>query len=112
MKRGEIWWTTLGKPRGSAPGYRRPVLILQADAFNESRIQTVVAAAITSNVALGRAPGNVVVRPRESGLEKESVVTVSQIVTIDKSALEKRAGVLTGRTIEEVEDGVRLVLGL
>jgi len=112
MKRGEIWWTSLGKPRGSAPGYRRPVLVLQSDDFNESRIRTVVAAAITSNVALGRAPGNVVVRPRESGLEKESVVNVSQIVTIDKSALEERAGALSARTIEEVEDGVRLLLGL
>lgn len=87
-------------------------MILQADDFNDSRIRTVVAAAITSDVALGHAPGNVVVRPRESSLEKESVVNVSRLVTIDKSALEKRAGLLTARTMAEVDDGVRLVLGL
>lgn len=112
MRRGEIWWTSLGRPRGSAPGYRRPVLVIQSDSFNESRIQTVVAAAITSNTALARAPGNVAIRSRESGLERESVVNVSQIVTIDKAALEDRAGILTSRTMEEVEDGIRLVLGL
>lgn len=112
MRRGEIWWASLGRPRGSAPGYRRPVLIIQSDEFNESRIQTVVAAAITSNVALAQAPGNVAIRARESGLERESVVNASQIVTIDKSTLEKRAGVLTSRTMEEIEDGIRLVLSL
>lgn len=112
MQRGEIWWASLGRPSGSSPGYRRPVLVIQSDAFNESRIQTVVAAAITSNTALARAPGNVAIRSRESGLERESVVNVSQIVTIDKSVLDRRVGVLTSRTMEEVEDGVRLVLGL
>jgi mRNA interferase MazF len=112
MQRGEIWWVSLRKPGGSEPGYRRPVLILQSDEFNRSRIQTVVAAAITSNVALARAPGNVSIRPRESGLAKDSVVNVSQIITIDKAALEDRAAALPKRTVEEVEDGVRLVLGL
>ena len=112
MRRGEIWWASLGRPRGSSPGYRRPVLVLQSDEFNESRIQTVVAAAITSNVALAQAPGNVPIRPRESGLERESVVNVSQIVTIDKADLENRVGILSSRTMEEIEDGVRLVVGL
>lgn len=111
-RRGEIWWVSLSPPKGSEPGYRRPVLVLQSNDFNESRIQTVVAAAITSNLALARAPGNVLIRPRESGLAKESVINVSQIVTIDKSSLGDRAGAVSKRTLEEVEDGVKLVLGL
>ena len=112
MRRGEIWWVSLRRPKGSEPGYRRPVLVLQSDEFNQSRIRTVVVAAITSNVALAQAPGNVLIRPRESGLAEDSVVNVSQIVTIDKTALDDRAGSLTPRAIEEIEDGVRLVLGL
>jgi mRNA interferase MazF len=111
MRRGEIWWASLAKPKGSEPGYRRPVLILQSDEFNRSLIQTVVVAAITSNVALAQAPGNVLIRPRESGLARDSVINVSQIVTIDKAALDERVGNVTTRTLEEVEEGVRLVLG-
>jgi mRNA interferase MazF len=112
MRRGEIWWVSLGRPKGSEPGYRRPVLVLQSNDFNESRIQTVVAAAISSNVALARAPGNVTIRARESGLARESVINVSQIVTIDKSSLEERIGAVSKATLGDVEDGIRLVLAL
>lgn len=112
MKRGEIWWTMLGSPAGSEPGYRRPVLILQTNEFNDSRLRTVVVAALTSNLRLADAPGNVRCRPRDTGLDKPSVVNVSQIATTDKRRLQEKAGRLSGRLLARVEDGVRLVLGL
>ena len=102
----------MGQPFGSAPGYRRPVTILQTNDFNESPIHTVVIVAITSNVELAAAPGNVLCRRRETGLAKNSVVNVSQVATIDKRALLSRVGVLTARKLALVEEGVRLVLGL
>ena len=110
MKRGEIWWASL--PTGSEPGYRRPVLIVQADEFNQSRISTVIAAAITSNIKLADAPGNVSLTKREVGLKRESVINVSQVVTLDKSFLTKRVGRLSDRKLREVEDGLRLVFAL
>ena len=112
MRRGEIWWAVLGAPTGSEPGYRRPVLILQANEFNESRLRTIVVAAITSNLRLADAPGNVRCRPQETGLGKPSVVNVSQIATADKRNLRERAGRVSGRLLGRVEDGIRLVLGL
>ena len=111
-RRGEIWWAELGEPSGSAPGLRRPVLILQADAFNLSRIQTVVAASLTSNLKLAAAPGNVLCRRKETGLPKDSVVNISQLVTLDKEELVERAGSLPPRLLREVEAGLRLVLEL
>jgi mRNA interferase MazF len=111
-RRGEIWWVALGEPRGSEPGYRRPVVVLQIDRFNESLIQTVVVATITSNARLARAPGNVACGRRDSGLTKPSVVNVSQVATIDKQRLLERVGRLPARLMAEVENGVRLVLGL
>jgi len=85
MRRGEVWWAALGKPFGSAPGYRRPVVVLQINDFNDSPIRTVVVVAITSNLALARAPGNVLCRRRDTGLSKDSVVNVSQVATIDSA---------------------------
>jgi mRNA interferase MazF len=112
VRRGEIWWAYLGNPFGSEPGLRRPVLILQADEFNRSAIQTVVVASLTSNLDRARAPGNVACRPRDTGLAKASVINVSQIATVDKRRLSERAGALRAGTLQRVEDGVRLVLGL
>ena len=111
MQRGEIWWSSLTTPSGSAPGFRRPVLIVQSDEFNRSRINTVVVAVITSNLILANAPGNVRISARGSGLKKASVVNVSQIITIDKSFLAERVGVLNTKYLGEVEEGLRLVLG-
>jgi mRNA interferase MazF len=111
MKRGEIWWASLQKPVGAEPGYRRPVLIIQADAFNRSRIKTVIAAVITSNLRLAQAPGNVRLSKRVSGLKKESVVNISQLITLDKSFLSERAGCITLSKQREIEEGLRLVLG-
>jgi len=112
MRRGEIWWANLPEPAGSGPGFRRPVLIVQADEFNRSRIHTVIAAVITSNVSLTGAPGNVSLSKRSTGLNKESVVNVSQVITLDKTFLTKRVGRLSSEKLKEVEDGLRLVFAL
>lgn len=110
-QRGELWWADLGPARGSEPALKRPVLVLQADSFNRSRIQTVVVLSLTSNVALAAAPGNVLVRLRGSALARQSVVNVSQIATLDKRFLIERIGRLPAVVMEQVEEGVRLVLG-
>ena len=112
MRRGEIWWGSLREPRGSEPGYRRPLLIVQADSFTRSRIQTVLVAVITSNVRLADAPGSVLLPETTAGLPHDSVVNVSQLVTIDKRFLVERAGKLTPEQLRPVEDGLRLVLSL
>ena len=112
MQRGEIWWASLPSPKGSGPGRRRPVLIIQSDAFNASRIQTVIAAVITSNLDLAAAPGNLLLRRKDSGLPRDSVVNVSQVVTLDKAYLTERAGRLPKRHAGAVDEGIRLVIGL
>ena len=112
MHRGEIWWAALGRPFGSAPGYRRPVVVLQTNEFNESHIRTVIVAVITSNVELAAAPGNVRCSRRDTGLSKSSVVNVSQLATIDKRALLDQVGMLAAPKLALVEEGVRLVLGM
>ena len=112
MRRGEVWWANLPVPTGSEPGYRRPVLIVQADDFNQSRIQTVMAAAITSNTALAAAPGNVSLSKRSAGLGRESVINVSQIVTLDKQFLAERAGRIPAVKLRQVDEGLRLIFAL
>jgi mRNA interferase MazF len=112
IRRGELWWADLGEPSGSAPGFRRPVLVIQSDAFNASRIRTVAVAIITSNLRLLDAPGNVLLPAQTSGLPKDSVANVSQIVTIDRDTLRERIGVVDGATLTAVGRGLRLVLQL
>jgi mRNA interferase MazF len=112
VKRGEIWWAELAKPIGSEPGYRRPVLIVQADSFNKSRISTVIVATLTSNLRLAQAPGNVKLPRRKTGLDRDSVVNVSQLVTLDKHFLSEKAGRLDNATLQQVNEGIRLVLAL
>jgi mRNA interferase MazF len=90
IERGEIWWAELPNPRGSEPGYRRPVLIIQSDRFNRSRIRTVLICVLTSSTRLADAPGNVLLSPRVAGLPKPSVVNVSQLMTLDKAFLVRR----------------------
>lgn len=111
-RRGEVWWATLRPPRGSEPGYLRPVLIVQSNRFNESRIQTILVAAMTSNLALAEAPGNVRLKSSESGLPRTSVVNVSQLMTLSRAFLAERVGSLPTRVMNQVADGLRLVLGL
>jgi mRNA interferase MazF len=111
MQRGEIWWAALRTPAGSEPGYRRPVLIVQSNDFNDSAIRTVVCAVLTSNVRLAAAPGNVLLAKRTSRLPNLSVVNVSQLITIDKRLLTDKVSRLPATRLREVEAGLRLVLG-
>jgi len=111
VSQGEVWWADLGEPRGSKPGFRRPIVVIQGDGLNRSRIATVVCVAITSNLKWAAAPGNVLLSESASGLARESVVNVSQIVTLDKSELVERAGKLPKAKLELVLSGVDVVLG-
>lgn len=112
IKRGEIWWAAFPEPAGSGPGYKRPILIIQADEFNKSKINTIIVAVITSNTRLAVAPGNVFLSPRKSKLPKESVVNVSLIITIDKSFLSEKIHTLSDEIIAQVDEGLKLVLKL
>ncbi len=112
VARSEVWWADLGPRQGSVPAWRRPVLVLSADAFNRSRIKTVTVAAITSNLRLSAAPGNVALAAGTAGLDRDCVVNVSQVVTLDKSTLETRLGSLDSMHMQEVDAGLRLALSL
>lgn len=112
IHRGEIWGASLIQPSGSEPGYRRPIIIVQSNDFNTSQIRTIVAIVITSNLNLAKAPGNVLLKKKQTGLPKDSVANVSQIVTLDKSYLTEKVGNLTSSQLNKVEDGLRLVLSL
>ncbi len=112
MTRGEIWWVDLGLPVGSEPGFKRPVLVIQDDAFNQSNINTVIVVAITSNLNLAEAPGNLILSKKDSSLPKESVLNVSQMVTLDRSRFLRKAGKLKQARMTAVDEGLRLVLGL
>ncbi len=111
IAQGEVWWADLGDPAGSAPGFRRPVVVVQADAFNASTLRTVVCVALTSNVRWADAPGNVLLSARATGLPKPSVANVSQLVTLDRSALTERAGRLSTSNLQLVLAGIDVVLG-
>lgn len=112
VKRGEVQWASLPEPRASGPGFRTPVLAVQSNSVNGSRIATVVVAVITSNLALAEAPGNVRISKAESGLPKASVVNVSQVITLDRTLLAKRVKLLPSRAMQHVNAGLQLVLGL
>jgi len=112
IQRGEIWWADLPEPRRSEPGYRRPVLVIQADSFNRSRMQTAIVAAITTNLKLADAPGNVLLPARSAGLPRDSVVNVSQLLTLDRGFLTRHAGTLPPRLQRSVDEGLRTVLQL
>lgn len=111
ISRGDVWWTSLPEPTGSEPGYRRPVIVVQGDALNRSRIATVVCVVVTSNLKWAKAPGNVRLSARESGLPRDSVVNVSQIVTLDRSRLADHVGRISQAKLDEVLAGIDLVLG-
>lgn len=112
MKRGEIWWASLAAPAGSGPGYRRPVLVVQSNPFNGSRIATVVVAVVTSNLAQADSPGNVRIGRADSGLSKASVINVSQLIALDRDVLTQRVRALPAESMRAVDEGLRLVLGL
>ena len=112
MKRGELWWADLPNPVGSGPGYKRPVLVVQANPFNASRISTVIVATVTSNLALAEAPGNVRIGKSDSGLPQPSVVNISQLITLDRAILSKKVKALPGAAMDKVDAGLKLVLSL
>ena len=112
MKRGEIWWASLEEPRGSEPGYRRPVVIISANSFNESFINTVTVVVVTSNLRLVDAPGNFKLTKSKVGLNCESAVNVSQLLTLDKSFLTEQAGKLNSKQTSLLNEGLRLALCL
>jgi mRNA interferase MazF len=110
VERGEVWWAELPEGAGSAPAYRRPLLVVQSDAFNRSRIATTIAVVLSSNLRLADAPGNVLIPGVDSGLPNGSVANVSQVITLDKSQLTERAGKLPSRYMRAVTEGLKLVL--
>lgn len=112
MQRGEIWWADLPAPVASEPGFRRPILIVQSNEFNRSRIRTVIAAILTTNLRLAEAPGNILVTTQETGLLQDSVVNVSQVITVDKSFLMERVSKVSDRVMLLVDEGLRLVFAL
>jgi mRNA interferase MazF len=110
ISQGEVWWADIPRPTGSEPGLRRPVVVVQGDALNRSRIGTVVCVPLTSNLKWADAPGNVLLASRSTSLPKDSVANVSQIVALDKSFLTERVGKLSAAKVELVLAGIELVL--
>jgi mRNA interferase MazF len=111
IAQGDVWWADLPEATGSRPAFRRPVIVVQGDALNRSRIATVVCVAVTSNVKWATAPGNVLLPPSATGLPKESVANVAQVVTLDKTDLTARTGKLSKAKLELVLSGIDVVLG-
>jgi mRNA interferase MazF len=111
IAQGEVWWADLGEPAGSEPGFRRPVVVVQGDAFNRSSLRTVVCVILTGNLRWADAPGNVLLAARATGLPKDSVANVSQLVTVDRDALTERVGALSASSLELVLAGIDVVLG-
>jgi len=111
VKRGEIWWAELPDPAGSGPGFRRPVLVVQKDAFNDSAISTVIVVVITRNLRLAEAPGNVMLPKKSTSLPHDSVANISQIITIDKDFLTECLGILPRNLFDKVKAGLNLILG-
>lgn len=109
IRQGEVYWADPGDPMGSAPGYRRPYVVIQNDAFNQANLRTVLTCALTTNLRLATSPGNVLLDAGEGGLPKQSVVNVSQVVTIDKEYLDERIGILSRARVREILDGLRLL---
>ncbi len=110
VERREVWWADLEEPRGSEPGFRRPILIVQADSFNRSRLRTILGVVLTSNARLLDAPGNVLLPARSTGLPKGSVANVTQVVTLDRSYLAERVGRIPPKLMAQVDAGLKLVL--
>ena len=110
IQQGDIFWVNLGDPRGSEGGYRYPHVVIQNNVFNESRINTVVVCAITSNLKRAEAPGNVLLRKGEGNLPKDSVANISQIITVNKSDLLEKIGRLSPSKVKQIIEGVSLLI--
>jgi len=110
INQGDIFWVDLGVPKGSGPGYRHPHVVIQNNIFNESKINTVVVCALTSNLKRAKAPGNVLIQKGEGNLKKDSIVNISQIITVDKSDIIERIGSLSPSRVKEIIEGVQLLI--
>ncbi len=111
VRQGDVWWADLGEPSGSAPGFRRPVVVVQGNGLNRSRVATVVCVPLTSNLAWAEAPGNTRLGAKVTGLPKDSVANASQITAVDRTALVERVRSLTPRHVDQILDGISIVLG-
>jgi mRNA interferase MazF len=111
IAQGDIWWADLGEPRGSEPGFTRPILVVQCDAFNQSRIDTVVCVALTSQIKWAQAPGNLLLSARTTGLDRDSVANVTQLMTVDRTDLVELAGRVSPARLSQVLDGIGVMLG-
>ena len=109
ISQGDLFWVDLGDPAGSAPGYVHPHVVIQNNLFNQSRMNTVVVCALTSNLKRADVPGNVLLDAKEGHLSKRSVVIVSQLFTVDKAQLGERIGKLSGKRVRQILDGIRLL---
>ncbi|MBW3611260.1 MAG: type II toxin-antitoxin system PemK/MazF family toxin [Actinobacteria bacterium] len=112
IERGDLWWADVGEARGAAPAFHRPVVVIQAETYNRSRLATVVVVALTTNLRYSASPGNVVIAAGLAGLDRASVVNVTQVATIDRDDLIEAIGALPPWLLEQVEQGLRRVLGL
>jgi len=112
MTRGELWWADFGLPFGSEPGYKRPVLIIQNDFFNNSKINTTIVIPLTTNLLLAEAPGNILITKNESKLRKDSVMVISQIEVIDRHRLIEKITVVDGAIIKKIEENIVFILGI
>ena len=112
MERGEVWWANLQPPRGSEPGYSRPVVIIQANRYNVSNLHTVIVAVITGNIKLSSSPGNVFLAEGVAGLKKDSIVNVTQLLTLDRIFLTEFMGNIPPRLLAAVDAGLRLAMSL
>jgi mRNA interferase MazF len=112
MTRGDIWWVDLGIPFGSEPGFRRPVIIIQDDSFNDSNINTIIVVPLTTNLHLSEAPGNFLLTKKETALPKDSVVNISQLATIDRERFLKKVSNLKAKHLIKINEGIRLILSL
>jgi mRNA interferase MazF len=110
ISQGDIYWLDLDEPEGSEPGYRHPFVVIQNDAFNKSKINTAVVCALTSNLKLASAPGNVLLKKGEANLPKSSVVNISQVITVDKTDLTEKIGQLSKKRVEEIVSGFEFLL--
>lgn len=109
IRQGDVYWVELDEPVGSGPGYRHPHVVIQNDVFNASRMGTTIVCALTSNLKRAQAPGNVLLAEGEGNLPKQSVVVLSQLLTVDKAQLVEYIGAVPGRRIQEIVDGLRLL---
>jgi mRNA interferase MazF len=109
VRQGDIFWIDIDEPKGSAPGFTRPFVVIQNNLFNKSKINTVLVCALTTNISRSNAPGNVLLFKDEANLPKQSVVVISQMLTVDKSELRDKIGTISKRRIDEILDGIKLI---